>query len=854
MRRLLKGLLCLALVLEVKAEVHRYDVTQYPLQTIGTYLELPAEIVGTLSVKDGRQTVAFQTRANYGEVPVAIYTYSGTGAVFKATLVWFHEDFQEPIAVSGTEKRIPIDSVSHYELIIENDQFRSGAQYVVRIGEFEPLTVKFNGNGGELSETQKVYSPGQPYGEFPAVISLLGRRFDGWATAEANGIVLATNTVVCVGYTNLYAQWSDGIDPLEPTKPVPVVTNYVVKFNANGGSGSMTTQTFTYGEAKALSTNLFERSTYDFDGWATSATGKVVYADGEVVSNLTKKINDVVPLYAQWTRATNVYDVAFNANGGLGTMPVQTFYIDQAQALTTNLFIRVGYDFAGWSTSATGTAVYADCQVVSNLDATLDKTLTLYAQWNIKPLQIHSNVVDGITWFFSVDNGTASIINIVGREYGVAVEPQTVASLKVPEILTEGTNDYSVTAIGENAFKGLTLLTEVASPVSVSVISANAFAGCGNIVSATLPMTMPISSVMPDSCKTIKHVKVPGVEEFLDDEVSICEGAFSGCASLESVTLPLGLTELPTSTFDGCSGLVSFEMPYTVTSIGERAFAGCSSLTAITVTENVEEIGANAFTDCSGLKVVRYLGDQPEAETGGANNIYYHSNAALVSGCLPSLRNWPAAASWGEGDASSSTNGVAHEYNPAIWPEGGAGKPLVTWNNKMYQFRTVTLDYNGGSTQKTNHICVAGRVMGVLPEVESDGFVGWFTEKYGGVEVSPYTVVQSSITVFAHWADYGGTRGIVAPFDAFYENDDSFSYAATTFEGVLLKDEKVAGIIQLKTKKGLFVASADGSNSNFTAAMQVLGSKKVTMSGTIGADGSASVEDERKGLAFDLEV
>ena len=41
---------------------------------------------------------------------------------------------------------------------------------------------------------------------------------------------------------------------------------YTVKFNANGGTGSMANQSFTYGTAKALTANAFTRAGYVFQG------------------------------------------------------------------------------------------------------------------------------------------------------------------------------------------------------------------------------------------------------------------------------------------------------------------------------------------------------------------------------------------------------------------------------------------------------------------------------------------------------------------------------------------------------------------------------------------------------------
>ena len=79
---------------------------------------------------------------------------------------------------------------------------------------------------------------------------------------------------------------------------------YSVVFNANGGSGTMSNQSHTYGSSKALTTNTFTRTGYAFRGWATSAeranAGTVDYTDGQSVTNLTATPNGEFNLYAVW--------------------------------------------------------------------------------------------------------------------------------------------------------------------------------------------------------------------------------------------------------------------------------------------------------------------------------------------------------------------------------------------------------------------------------------------------------------------------------------------------------------------------------------------------------------------------
>ena len=94
------------------------------------------------------------------------------------------------------------------------------------------------------------------------------------------------------------------------TKDCTIPTEVTVKFDANGGEGTMTDQTIDYNTATALKANTFERTGYTFLGWATSSSGAQVYDDEEVVT-LTKK---VTTLYALWEK--NSWKVYFTTPSG----------------------------------------------------------------------------------------------------------------------------------------------------------------------------------------------------------------------------------------------------------------------------------------------------------------------------------------------------------------------------------------------------------------------------------------------------------------------------------------------------------------------------------------------------------
>ena len=81
-----------------------------------------------------------------------------------------------------------------------------------------------------------------------------------------------------------------------------VQPTYTVVFHANGGSGSMDDQVFTYKTADYLRSNTFTNGTLVFDKWTTNSNGTGdEYTDHQRVNNLTKVNHGVIDLYAQWT-------------------------------------------------------------------------------------------------------------------------------------------------------------------------------------------------------------------------------------------------------------------------------------------------------------------------------------------------------------------------------------------------------------------------------------------------------------------------------------------------------------------------------------------------------------------------
>ena len=64
---------------------------------------------------------------------------------------------------------------------------------------------------------------------------------------------------------------------------------------------------------------------------------------------------------------------------------------------------------------------------------------------------------------------------------------------------------------------------------------------------------------------------------------AIGKGAFYGCSSLTSVTIPQGVESIGDYAFESCAALMKVSIPESVASVGENPFVGCTALRYIVV-------------------------------------------------------------------------------------------------------------------------------------------------------------------------------------------------------------------------------------------------------------------------------
>ena len=199
--------------------------------------------------------------------------------------------------------------------------------------------------------------------------------------------------------------------------------------------------------------------------------------------------------------------------------------------------------------------------------------------------------VDGIWYDFDESNKTATV-TYRGRSFDSYYDEYS-GSIVIPASLSYNGITFSVTSIGDEAFRECFSLTSVTIGNSVTSIGERAFWYCESLTSVTIPNSVTsIGYCSFCGCSSVTSITIP------NSVTSIGDGAFASCSSLASATIPNGVTSIGDGAFSRCSSLVSVTIPNGVTSIGKQAFAGCYFLTSITIPNGVTSIGEQAFQDC----------------------------------------------------------------------------------------------------------------------------------------------------------------------------------------------------------------------------------------------------------------
>jgi len=228
-----------------------------------------------------------------------------------------------------------------YETLYESTEPNEDGVYVFTIyaiWEADQFSVTYN-NGLSGDDAKTETSATFTYPNFTlataenAPFERTGYTLKGWSLANDGSVDTLTIDKL---YTTddskvIYAVWQPN--------------TFTVTFNANGGTGEMEDQTFSYGITQGLSNNTFERTGYKFLFWDIDPNGsEYSYFEGMNGSHLSSTNNDTITLYAIWTEIT--FTVYFD---GYPT-PTNATYNDTGFSISSGIVSKEGYKLDGWAT------------------------------------------------------------------------------------------------------------------------------------------------------------------------------------------------------------------------------------------------------------------------------------------------------------------------------------------------------------------------------------------------------------------------------------------------------------------------------------------------------------------------
>ena len=206
--------------------------------------------------------------------------------------------------------------------------------------------------------------------------------------------------------------------------------------------------------------------------------------------------------------------------------------------------------------------------------------------------------------------------------------------------LTNVTIGDSVTSIASHAFFNCTGLKSVTMGNSVANIYTFAFEGCTGLTSITIPNS--VTSISKDAfrvCSELQNIYITDIGAWcnisgLDNLMWVSASnkkLYINNELAASITIPNGVTAIPSYAFCGCSSLTSVTIGGSVTSIGSYAFSGCTGLTSITIPNSVTSIAAGALFSCIRLTSITFNGTKAQwnAISKGTNWNYNTGNYTI---------------------------------------------------------------------------------------------------------------------------------------------------------------------------------------------------------------------------------
>ena len=335
---------------------------------------------------------------------------------------------------------------------------------------------------------------------------------------------------------------------------------YTVVFNANGGTGTMADQTFSYKTSQSLRANDFTNGDLVFLEWNTQANGSgESYYNQQTVDRLSGINGDTVTLYAQWGSkvakiGNTYYDTLQEAVDDVPNTDVETIVIllqNTSETITVDEGQNIVFDFRNNTLSNKGnTAVITNDGTISISNGTI----------------LSSAASNG-----AINNNSKGTITISGGSVIVTGGRQALYNNKGTATIT-GTAHLESSATARSAVQNVSsgkLYIESGTIISTGT-SAVTNAGTllvgvkDGVVSTTTPLIQGVDMAITSSTTYKVYDGIfKGINNSFNDETKIIEfepgyGLFPSTEIIDGVTYEVNyLSPSVKVTFDPVGGIVN---------------------------------------------------------------------------------------------------------------------------------------------------------------------------------------------------------------------------------------------------------------------------------------------------------
>ena len=479
-------------------------------------------------------------------------------------------------------------------------------------------TITFNGNNGTVNPTSLSVTFDKEYTLPTPTRNYYG--FAGW-------------------YDNSGNKWVDGVytrdsDLLLTAHWTP--DSFTITYNLNSGTNNpLNPSSYTIEDEITFSDP--SRTGYHFDGWTDN--------NGSPITGIALGTTGPITINANWT--INTYTVTFkNWNGTV----LDTQYVNHGGTAvyggdtpTKPATAQYTYTHNGWDkplTNITGNTI-----ITATFSSIVNNYTITWKNWDGSTLKTESlpygsmpsyngatpTRPDDDDYVYSFDSWSPSVVSVTCDTAYTAVfthEPRYYYSVNAGKATITGVYNrtfdeyiipselggYPVDAIDEQAFLNCDLAENIVVPSSVTIINNGAFSGCSSLKSITIPFIGQGRSSVSDLYN--RQASGDGIFGYIFGSTSYTNSAAVTTSSF-TYYIPSELTTvivnnqgedtiLPAYSFENNQIITDVTVSGNIVGLAFESFEFCKSLVSVDCSDaKIETIWEQVFDDCISLETVQ---------------------------------------------------------------------------------------------------------------------------------------------------------------------------------------------------------------------------------------------------------